>query len=491
MAAEPQLEDTLDVDQSLGDRIAAKPRPALLWAGVAFLLLALEGGTYLAWLFQLTKTILDIIPAAPGIELLASAESWAKGLPNLLSRELIPNRGYYTGSKYVGTFLGLEPKYAWLIRFLTVYVYAGALVCWSWYGYVLYRRHYRIADWTPTDDMIDRLRGHRWGQFGIIVVFLFLVMAMWAPVVGPTTFEQNIKNPYAEENTIQYYDEETDSVKTILAGDANLESVSKGGGVAGNVGPWTYDDYGRFHPFGTDTAGQDLFTFLSYGARISLLIGLGSMGLAGLLAMSLSLLTAYYKGLTDLAVVLAGDSIQALPRLLLLIMAAVVFQGTALAQLYDGAVLLILLFAATGWPGLWRALRGPALQVSEEEWIDAAKSYGQRPVSIMRKHMAPYIVGYLLIYASLSLAGVIIAVAGLSFLGLGIEPPTPEWGQAVNNGRQYTASESWHIALIPGILVTLIAIGFNALGDGIRDAIDPESDASQGSDEVAAGGSAA
>jgi peptide/nickel transport system permease protein len=482
-------DETLDAPQSLRTRIGTNPRPAVLWTGVLLVLLALEGSTFLTWLFQLSKTVLDIIPGAPGVDLFASAESWAKSAPNLLSREIIPNRGHYTGRGYEGTFLGLEPKYAWLIRFLAVYAYAGAVSLWCWYGYIQYRRHYRIADWTPTDDMIDRLRGHSWGQFGLVVVFLFLVMALWAPVVGPTTFDQNIKDPYSHE--MEYYSEESQSVETLLVGDANLDSVSQGGGAAGNIGPWTYDDYGRFHPFGTDTGGQDLFTFLAYGARISLLIGVGSMALAGLLAMGLSLLTAYYKGLTDLAVVLTGDSIQALPRLLLLIMAAVVFQGTAIQQLYDGAVLLILLFAATGWPGLWRALRGPALQVSEEEWIDAARSYGQRPVAIMRKHMAPYIVGYLLIYASLSLAGVVIAVAGLSFLGLGIEPPTPEWGQAVNDGRTYTASPSWHIALIPGILVTLIAIGFNALGDGIRDAIDPESDASQGSDEVAAGGSAA
>jgi peptide/nickel transport system permease protein len=485
------LDDPHSADASLAGRIASNPRPALLWGGVLAVLLLMEGSTYLTWLFQGLEALINIAPGSPGADLAGSIVAWAKDVPNLLSRELLPNRGHYTGSGYEGTVFGLEPKYAWLLRFLVTYAYAFTLALWIWFGYVVYRRHYRMADWTPTDDMIDRLRGHSWGQFGLIVVFLFVVMAMWAPVVGPTTFEQNIKDPYADDHRIDYWDEESGSVESIYAGDANVASASKGGGAAGNVGPWTYDDYGRFHPFGTDTAGQDLFTFLAYGARISLLIGLGSMGLAGFIAMFFSLLTAYYKGLTDLAVVLAGDSIQALPRLLLLILAAVVFQGTWLAQLYDGAVLLIVLFAVTGWPGLWRALRGPALQVSEEEWIDAAKSYGQRPLAIMRKHMAPYIVGYLLIYASLSLAGVIIGVAGLSFLGLGIDPPTPEWGQAVNNGRTYASGPSWHIALIPGILVTLIAIGFNALGDGIRDAIDPESDASKGSDEVAAGGSAA
>jgi len=105
--------------------------------------------------------------------------------------------------------------------------------------------------------------------------------------------------------------------------------------------------------------------------------------------------------------------------------------------------------------------------------------------------MLPYVVGYFLIYASLSLGGVIIGIAGLSFLGLGIEAPTPEWGRAVSAGQPYVATQSWHISLIPGILVVIIVTGFNALGDGVRDAIDPESDISDGGDEsVATGGGA-
>ena len=128
----------------------------------------------------------------------------------------------------------------------------------------------------------------------------------------------------------------------------------------------------------------------------------------------------------------------------------------------------------------WRSLRGPALQVSERQWVDAARSFGQRPRTVMRKHMLPYITGYLLIYGSMTLGGAIIAIAGLSFLGLGVSPPTPEWGRAINLGQNYVTTGSWHISLVPGLLITVVVTGFNALGDGIRDAIDPQSDSAGG-----------
>ncbi|MFB6218115.1 MAG: ABC transporter permease, partial [Halobacteriaceae archaeon] len=94
----------------------------------------------------------------------------------------------------------------------------------------------------------------------------------------------------------------------------------------------------------------------------------------------------------------------------------------------------------------------------------------------MRKHILPYITGYLLVYGSMNLGGVIIGIAGLSYLGLGVNPPVPEWGRAISQGQSYIGGSSWHVSIVPGVLITLLVIGFNALGDGIRDAIDPESD---------------
>lgn len=475
--------------ESFAGRVAATPAPAALWAVGFLVLLGVEFGAVL----QTSATLVaGVARALPGVspEALAGVRAAAESVPTLLSRETIPNQGWRTGpdGPWRGTFAGLEPKHAWLLRATLVYAYAFAFLAWLWVGYLTYRRHYRRADWTPRDDVVDRLRGHRWGQFGLVVVLLFVVMALFAPAVGPTTVERNVLDPYSHE--VKYYDADAGAVDTLTVGDANLGSNSRG--ASDNVGPWTYDAYSRFHPFGTLPSGKDLFTFLAEGARISLSIGVASMLIAGTIGMVMATVTAYYKGLADLLVVVTSDSIKALPLLMVLILVVVVFQGTWLAEFHDGAVLLTLVLALINWPYLWRAVRGPALQVAEATWIDAARSFGQSPAAIMRNHMMPYIVGYMMVYASMSLGGVIIAVAGLSFLGLGINPPTPEWGRAVSAGQPYVATASWHISLLPGLLITLVVTGFNALGDGIRDAIDPESEGGDaGIEGTTAGGGGA
>lgn len=471
-------------DIRLSQRIMNNPRPALLWTVGILALVIVEFGALARTIIALLQIIATSIPGNPGASILATLAQYAADIPTLLSREIFPNRGYYNGEMWVGTFLGLQPKYAWLFRFTLVYVYSFVWVGWVWVGYKWFRKHYRYADWTPRDDMADRLRSHRWGQFGFIVVFLFIVLAIFAPVMGPTTFQKNINDPFSYQT--KYYDESTDSVQSIKIGNANLQSSS--GGAGENVGIWTYDDFGRFHPFGTLTTGTDLFTFLAYGARISLLIGIGSIAVSGFIAIAFSMITSYYKGLADYIVVFTSDSIQALPLLLILILCVVVFRGSWIASLYNGAILLIGIFSFFYWPFFWRAIRGPALQISEETWIDAAKSYGQTPRKIMEKHMAPYVLGYLLIYASMSIGGVIISIAALSYLGLGISPPTPEWGRAVAAGKPYVTGASWHMAFIPGVLITLVVLGFNALGDGIRDAIDPQSVEGEGGSEAAIAG---
>jgi peptide/nickel transport system permease protein len=466
MSVDPDREDL-----SITERIRENPGPALKWLVGALLLFSLEAGA-----------VINLVTGlfGPAVE-----------LPTLLSREVISNLGYQDPQTGVWheTFMGLSPAYAWAVRVVLIYLYAFVCAWWLWRGYLVFRENYRYADWTPRDDMIDRLRGHRWGQFGAIVVFAFVVMAMFAPALGPTTVERTISNPYSYH--IEYYDEGGE-LQNVTVGQANLGSRSQGT-PSQNVGPMEYDEFGRFHPFGTLPTGKDMFTFMAAGARISLFIGLLSIGVSGFIAVAFALLTAYYKGLIDLAVVIAGDSIMSLPRLLFVMLLSVVLSGTWIAEIYSGGFLLALIFAATGWPFLWRAVRGPAMQVSEQEWIDAAKSFGQRPRVTMRKHMAPYILGYLLVYASMSLGGIIIAVAGLSFLGLGINPPTPEWGRAVSIGQSYVTTASWHISFIPGVMIVLVVTAFNALGDGIRDAIDPQSETGEGegAEVAAAGGSGA
>lgn len=477
------------------ERIRQNPRPAVLWTLGLVLLLSVEIGAAVTALLETTQAIIAQLPGSdPGMGIVTDALAAARDIPTLLSREVIPNDGYQTADgAWAATFptnfgfeTGLEPKHAWLLRVILIYGYGLALLGWVWRGYIVFREHYRYADWTPRDDVVARLQGHRWGQFGLIIVFLFVLTALFAPALGPTTVQENIKDSY--EHEVQYFDEESGEVQSIIVGQANLESASTGAG-AQNTGPWQYDQYDRFHPFGTmPTPGQDLFTFMVHGARISLFIGLTGIGISTILAAAFALVTAYYKGLVDLAVVVTGDTVMTIPQLLVLILLSVVFADHWLSGIYNGAFLLAIIFGFTGWPFLWRAVRGPAFQVSEEEWIDAARSYGQTPRKTMTKHMLPYIVGYLLIYGSMSLGGYIILTSALSFLGLGITPPTPEWGRAIAAGQDYVANQSWHISLIPGFLIVIVVTGFNAMGDGIRDAIDPQADTGEGGEEVAVTG---
>ena len=407
-------------------------------------------------------------------------------LPTLTSREVISNMGHQTpAGGWEGTFLGLEPKWAWLIRFSLVWVYAFVCLGWIWKGYNVYRTHYRELDWTPRDDTARRFRNHYWGLFGLFVVFAFVVLALFAPAVSPVGAQEHIYEPNNHE--FEYYDEESGDVVTERHFFANLQSQSDN---EQTIGPWSYDNYDRWMPLGTTPSGQSMLTHLAFGARTTLIIALSAVGLGVAIAVTLSLLTAYYKGLLDVLVVFLSDTIISIPAIVLVMLIIVIFQdsGHWLAEPLDGGLLLAIILGFAYWPGMWRSIRGPSLQVAEEEWVDAAKTYGQTPRNIMRKHMAPYIMSYIMIYASLLLGGIIITVAALSFLGLGIAQPTPEWGRLINEGRSYIGGDSWHVSTIAGIMIALVVLGFNALGDGIRDAVDPEADIGDGAATGGGGG---
>lgn len=501
---------TQRTDDTLVSRIVDNPRPFLRWAIPMVVLIAVEFATWAGVVVGMLNAVIVastavieillqyIIPGAAqsvyGFQttvtgLLGGAGSFLADIPTLFSREVIPNRGYQTPSgSWEGPFLGLDPAIAWALRFTLIMSYGIVTAYWTFRGWFVYRDYYREADWSPTDDIIDNLRDHQWGKFGITVVLVFVIMATFGSALAPTTVQQNIQSPYSEESKIQYLSEDG-TVETTFAGDANFNSKSKGS-VESNVGPMTYDDYGRFHPFGTLTNGRDLFAFMMGGARITMIVSGAAIAGAALIAGTLSMLSAYYTGSVDLSVLTIADGVVSIPQLLLLLMVSAVFANTWIGSVLDGGGLLAVVFALTTWPLLWRAVRGPALQVAQEEWILAAKSYGQQPRRIMRKHMLPYIVGYLLVYASMTMGGIIISLSALSFLGngLGISPPTPAWGRAISLGQDYVSTQSWHISMIPGLMIVLLVTALNALGDGIRDAIDPETDGSDEGEQGAIGG---
>lgn len=476
-------------ERSVRDRLLANPQPAVAWVAVLVFLVAIEFGGLMSAVMSIPWDVVvggiaDVLrgtgalaPLADGLiavaAVLAAAGDALASLPTLLSREVIPNQGYNPpGAGWEGTFLGLPPALAWAIRAGAIYAYGIGCFWWCWQGYLLYRRHYRRVDWAPIDDVVRRFRNHGWGRFGLVIVAVFVLTAIFAPSLGMATQDQNIQDPYSY--TIQHYDEEAGGVDELTVGAANMQSASIG--EKHNVGIGQYDDFGRFHPFGTLSEGKDLWTFMVHGSRVSLFVGLVAVTISSVIALTVALMAAYYRGRVDMSAIFVSDAVSALPGLLVIIMLAIILGDTWLAKIYSGGLLLALIFGGFGWTGMWRAIRGPALQSAQREWIDAAESFGEKPRVIVRKHITPYVIGYLLVYASMSIGGVIIGTAGLSFLGIGINAPTPEWGRAVSLGQTLVTSPSWHISIIPGIAVTVLVIGFNALGDGIRDAIDPETD---------------
>jgi len=460
------IDDVIDVDRSRRAKMRLE-RFAIVGvlAVVAFLVAFTPVGSFVEAEISLWASVLDSVAS----------------IPTLTSRELIPNMGHRTpGGGWEGTFLGLSPKWAWATRFALVWVYVISCLVWVWKGYNVYRDHYREADWTPRDDTIRRFRNHYWGLFGLVIVIGFVTLGLFAPAISPVPVEHNVYEPYNHEFS---YLNDDGEVEQVLHGTANLESRSNG---QNTVGIWEYDDYDRFAPLGTTPDGQDMLTHLAFGARTSLIIALTAVGLGGAIAVVLSLMTAYYKGLLDVLVIITSDTIISIPVLVLVMLILVVFQDHPLREPMDGGLLLALVLAFAYWPGMWRSIRGPSLQVAEEEWVDAAKSYGQTPNNIMRKHMAPYIASYIIIYASLLIGGIIITVAALSFLGLGIQAPTPEWGRLISDGRPFISTSSWHVSTITGLMIALVVLAFNALGDALRDAVDPEADI--GGEGASAGG---
>ncbi|MEF8821774.1 MAG: ABC transporter permease, partial [Halovenus sp.] len=236
------------------------------WVAVGLFLFALQVGAVAHFLTGLVADLLGIFPTAEAsnsvlgrlVGLFEVAQRRAAELPTLLSRDVVPNAGHWNGDRWVGTFMGFSPAVSWGIRVTLVYAYAFTWVVWAVLGYRYYREQYRVADWTPRDDIVDRFRSHGWGLFGATIVFLFVVMVVFAPTLGPTTVEQNMESSYDYETT--YWNSETEEVETILTGEANLNSKSTGD--QSRVMPMSYDDFGRFHPFGTLPNGRDLFTFI-------------------------------------------------------------------------------------------------------------------------------------------------------------------------------------------------------------------------------------
>jgi ABC-type dipeptide/oligopeptide/nickel transport system permease subunit len=220
------------------------------------------------------------------------------------------------------------------------------------------------------------------------------------------------------------------------------------------------------HWMGTDIQGRDVWARLVHGARISLSVGLVSQGIALGLGLMLGLLAGYYGKWIDEVVMRLADVTLAFPTLLLLI--------ALVAALQPSLTVVFLTIGLVGWAAMARLVRGQVLVVRELEYVQAMRALGARNRRIIMRHVLPAVVAPVLIAATLGVAGAIMAEASLSFLGLGVQPPTPSWGAMIADGRDLSQLRGapW-TSLFPGIAIGLTVLGFNLLGDALRDAIDP------------------
>jgi ABC-type dipeptide/oligopeptide/nickel transport system permease subunit len=220
------------------------------------------------------------------------------------------------------------------------------------------------------------------------------------------------------------------------------------------------------HWMGTDIQGRDVWARLVYGARVSLAAGIVSQGIALLLGLALGLLAGFYGKWVDEVVMRLADVTLAFPTLLLLI--------AMVAALQPSLTVVFVTIGVVGWAGMARLVRGQVLVVRQLEYVQAIRALGGGDVRIMLRHVLPGVVAPVVIAATLGIASAIMAEAALSFLGLGVQPPTPSWGSMIADGRDlYQLRNAPWTSLFPGLAIGAAVLGFNLLGDALRDALDP------------------
>ena len=231
------------------------------------------------------------------------------------------------------------------------------------------------------------------------------------------------------------------------------------------------------HWLGTDIQGRDVWARLVYGARVSLSAGIVSQAIALLIGLTMGLVAGYYGGWVDELVMRLADVTLAFPTLLLLIAMAAALQPSL------GVVFLTI--GIVGWAGMARLVRGQVLVVRQLEFVQASRALGARDLRVVLRHVLPSVVAPVLIAATLGVAAAIMAESSLSFLGLGVQPPTPSWGAMIADGRDLNQLRNapW-TSLAPGLAIGAAVLGFNLLGDALRDALDPRHAAKSGTIEA-------
>jgi len=239
------------------------------------------------------------------------------------------------------------------------------------------------------------------------------------------------------------------------------------------IAPYGFDDQQlsrRFqspswnHLFGTDEYGRDIFSRVVYGCRISLTLGLVSVTISCVLGIILGCISGYYGKVVDNVIMRIIDIMLSIPNILLAV-SIVAALGTSFFN-------LMLAIGIGAVPGYARVVRASILSVKEQEYIEAARSNGASDWRIITRHIIPNCMAPIIVQATMSIASAVLSAAGMSFIGLGIMPPTPEWGSMLASGRAYIR-DYWYVVTFPGLAIMLTVFSINLLGDGLRDALDP------------------
>lgn len=230
--------------------------------------------------------------------------------------------------------------------------------------------------------------------------------------------------------------------------------------------PFTTDGHGAFHLLGTDRFGRDIFARTMLAARISLLIGvLGSL-LAGAVGIAIGALSAWRGGIIDRLLMGAADALLAIPRLILLLVCAALWR--------PGTMTVMAVLIATGWMAVARLVRAEVLGIRARPFVEGAAALGARPARILWRHVLPNALGSAIVAITLGVGGAILLESGLSFLGLGVQPPQPSWGNMIADGRDAIVIAPW-VALAPGLALIVTVVASTFLGDALRDRLAGES----------------
>lgn len=270
-------------------------------------------------------------------------------------------------------------------------------------------------------DVWMRLKKNKSAMFGLFIIFLLFFCAIFADIIAP------------------YGIDDQDLSKSLIKPGAEY---------------W----------FGTDNFGRDIFSRIVYGSRISLMVGFIAVSISMITGGTLGAIAGFFGGRTDNIIMRAMDILLAIPSILLAI--------SIVSALGPGLINVMIAVGISSIPSYARIVRASVITLKDQEFVEAARAVGTSNFRIITKHIIPNSLAPIIVQATLGVAGAILSAAGLSFIGLGIQPPTPEWGSMLSAGRQFIRDYP-HISMFPGLVIMITIFGLNLFGDGLRDALDP------------------